>query len=146
MGGLRVQETKVAKSASIISGPLLLRLVSMWSGFGLLSGANGSNALPVWIERGRNPRRLDIEPEVSDNSSASPTIVDNFNGTFSSILPSAAIPFSWCEGFFLSDNESLLAIVRNVRGEDVSSLFAMSFSTSEKVGVLGVAGKLETVI
>src|SRR3954447_5760986 len=98
---LRVEEANVAKSASIISGPLLLRLVSLSSGFETPPSPNGSKALPVWIERGRNPRRLDIEPEGSDNISVSPTIFDNFDGTSSSILPSAAISFSCCEGFFL---------------------------------------------
>ena len=99
----------------------------------------------MWIERGRNPRRLDIEPEVSDNISVSPTIFDNVDGTSSSILLSAAISFSCCEDFFLN-NESLLAIVRNVRGEDVGSLFAISFNTSERMGVVGTTGELETVI
>jgi hypothetical protein len=98
------------------------------------------------MERGRNPWCLDIELEVSDNSSASPTIVDNFDGALSSMLLSAAISFFWREGFFLPGNESLLAIVRRIRGEDIGSLVAMPFTTSERVGVLGVIEKLETVV
>jgi hypothetical protein len=97
------------------------------------------------MESGRNPRRFDIEPEVSGNFSASSTITDNFDGTCSSILPRAATSFSCCEDFFLADSESLLAMLRNVRGEDVDSLFVMSFSTSEYMGVVGVTGDLGEV-
>ena len=97
------------------------------------------------MESGRNPRRFDIEPDASGNLFAPSAISESFNGVCSSILPSADTSISCCEDFFLPDNDSLLAMLRSVRGEDVGSLLVMSLNTSAITGVVGVMGELNTI-
>ena len=97
------------------------------------------------MESGRKPRRLEIELEASAKLFTS-NGSDKFNGARSSTLPRAATSFSCCDDFFLLDNDSLLAMLRKVRGEDVDSLFVMSLSASENIGVVGVTGDLDKII
>ena len=97
------------------------------------------------MESGRNLRRFDIEPEASGNLSAPSAIPESFIGVCSSILPSGDTSLSCCEDFFLPDNDSLLAMFRSVRGEDVGSLLVVSLHTSAIMGVVGVTGELDTI-